>query len=202
MHALLLYLLGIKQVIVCVNKMDDEKTANYKEERFREVADEMKLMLTQVGFAKAYVDTCVPVLPISGWVGDNLVKKSDKMPWWKGCDVKRDPKDKETVHCETLDDALEHYVVIPPRPVDKPFRMPVGSVLKIDGVGNVICGRIEQGRCKSGDDLIFLPTHTDSKPCTGRIFSIEQVGFFNVVCEAKFLIFFSAPQQAARRPRW
>jgi len=173
MHARLLYLLGIKQLIVCVNKMDD-KTADYREERFKEIADEMRLMLTQVGWPKAFVDACVPVLPISGWIGDNLLKKSEKMAWWKGVDVKRDPKDKEAIHIDTLHDALDRYVIVPQRPVDKPLRIPVGSVHNIKGVGTIVCGRIEQGKVKPGDELIFIPTHTESNPCNGRVFSIEQ----------------------------
>jgi elongation factor 1-alpha len=134
----------------------------------------MRLMLTQVGWPKPYVDACVPVLPISGWIGDNLIKKSDKMGWWKGCDVKRDPKDKESVHIETLHDALDNYVIVPPRPVDKAMRLPVGSVHNIKGVGTIVCGRIEQGKVKPGDELVFIPTHSESNACTGRVFSIEQ----------------------------
>jgi elongation factor 1-alpha len=174
MHARLLYLLGIKQLIVCVNKMDDEKTANYKEERFKEICDEMKLMLTQVGWPKAFVDVCVPVLPISGFIGDNLLNKSTKMPWWKGVDIKRDPKDKEALHVDTLHDCLDRLVIVPQRPVDKPLRMPVSSVHNIKGVGTIVCGRLEQGKVKPGDELVFIPTHTDSNACTGRVFSIEQ----------------------------
>jgi elongation factor 1-alpha len=174
MHARLLYLLGIKQLIVCVNKMDDKVSADYKEERFKEIADEMKLMLQQVGWPKPFVDACVPVLPLSGWIGDNLIKKSDKMKWWKGCDVKRDPKDKETIHVETLHDALDTYVTVPARAMDKPLRIPVSSVHNIKGVGTIVCGRLEQGKVKPGDELVFLPTHTESNICTGRVFSIEQ----------------------------
>jgi elongation factor 1-alpha len=96
------------------------------------------------------------------------------MPWWKGVDVKRDPKDKETLHINTLHDALDNYVVVPQRPVDKAMRLPVSSVHNIKGVGSIVCGRIEQGKLKPGDELIFIPTHTDSNPCTGRVFSIEQ----------------------------
>jgi len=173
MHARLLYLLGIKQLIICVNKMD-EKSAGYKEERFKEIQDEMKLLLTQVGWPKPYVDACVPILPISGWIGDNLLKKSDKMGWWKGCDIKRDPKDKETIHIETLHDALDTYVTVPVRPVDKALRIPVSSVHNIKGVGTIVCGRLEQGKVKPTDELVFIPTHTESNVCAGRVFSIEQ----------------------------
>jgi elongation factor 1-alpha len=174
MHGRLLYLLGIKQLIVCVNKMDDKVSANYKEERFKEVADEVKLMLQQVGWPKPFVDACVPILPISGFLGDNLIKKSENMAWWKGCEVKRDPKDKETVKLVTLHDALDVYVTVPQRPTDKALRIPVGSVHNIKGVGTIVCGRIEQGTVKPGDELVFIPTHTDSNACTGRVFSIEQ----------------------------
>jgi elongation factor 1-alpha len=108
-------------------------------------------------------------------MGDNLIKKSENMSqWWKGCDVKREVKDKETIHVDTLHDCLDNYVVIPSRPMDKPLRMPVGSVCNIKGVGSIVCGRIEQGRVKPGDELVFIPTHTESNPCTGRVFSIEQ----------------------------
>merc|ERR1712224_570971 len=72
-HALLLKLLGIKQLIVCVNKMD-EKQAGYKEERFNEIKTEMQRMLKQVGWTKPEVEQQIPIIPISGWKGDNLLK--------------------------------------------------------------------------------------------------------------------------------
>eukprot|EP00493_Phyllostaurus_siculus_P014883 UN15114 len=53
------------------------------------------------------------------------------------------------------------------------MRMPVSGVYKIKGVGEVITGRVEQGKVEVGQEMIFLPTHTASKPCTGKIFSIE-----------------------------
>merc|ERR1711941_125101 len=154
-HALLLKLLGIKQLIVCVNKMD-EKQAGYKEERFNEIKTEMQKQ--------------IPVIPISGWKGDNLLNKSEAMGWWKGVDVKVGDK---TVHVHTLHDALNDMVAIPKRPVDAPFRMPVSQNLKIKGVGSVICGRIEQGTLKPGQEVKFMPTHTAANACTGKVFTIE-----------------------------
>jgi len=168
-HALLLKLLGIKQLIVCVNKMD-EKQAGYKQERFEEIKKEMQRMLKQVGWTKAEVDTQIPVIPISGFKGDNLLNKSENMNWWKGVDVK---VGKQTVHIHTLHDALNDMVVIPERPLDKPFRMPVSQNLKIKGVGSVICGRIEQGVLKPGQEVKFMPTHTAANACTGKVFTIE-----------------------------
>merc|ERR1711974_150714 len=126
-HALLLKLLGIKQLIVCVNKMD-EKQAGYKKERYDEIATEMKRMLKQVGWTKAEVDTQIPVIPISGFKGDNLLKVSENMPWYKGQDVK---VGKETIHVHTLHDALNEMVQIPARPVDAAFRMPVSHNLRL-----------------------------------------------------------------------
>ena len=87
-HARLINLLGVKQLIVGINKMDCD-TAGYKESRYEEIRNEMKNMLIKVGWKKDYVEKCVPVLPISGWMGDNLIKKTENMGWWKGMDVDR-----------------------------------------------------------------------------------------------------------------
>jgi len=168
-HALLLKLLGIKQLIVCVNKMD-EKQAGYREERFTEIKTEMQRMLKQVGWTKGEVESQIPVIPISGFKGDNLLEQSTNMGWWKGVDVK---VGKKTVHVHTLRDALNDMVQIPARPTEAAFRMPVSANLKIKGVGNVICGRIEQGVLTPGREVKFMPTHTAANPCTGKVFTIE-----------------------------
>jgi len=168
-HSVLINLLGVKQLIVGVNKMDCD-TAGYGEPRYKEIHDEMVHMLIKVGWKKEFVEQSVPIIPISGWVGDNLIKKSDKMAWWKGQDVKND---KGTVHVDTLLDALESYVCIPERPRDKPMRTPISGVYKIKGVGDVLTGRVEQGIVKPGDEVMFLPTHSASTACTGKIFTVE-----------------------------
>eukprot|EP00172_Hildenbrandia_rubra_P004551 Plantae.Rhodophyta-Hildenbrandia_rubra.ctg940.p2 GENE.Plantae.Rhodophyta-Hildenbrandia_rubra.ctg940~~Plantae.Rhodophyta-Hildenbrandia_rubra.ctg940.p2 ORF type:complete len:467 (+),score=92.31 Plantae.Rhodophyta-Hildenbrandia_rubra.ctg940:2450-3850(+) len=168
-HARLLNLLGVKQLIVGVNKMDCD-SAQYRKDRFDEVKNEVQSMLMKVGWKKDFVTKSVPVIPISGWVGDNLIKKSDKMDWWKGDDVEIE---KEKIHIDTLADALEKLVKLPARPTGKKLRMPVSGVYKIKGVGDVITGRVEQGTVKPGDEVTFLPTHTSSTPCEGKIFSVE-----------------------------
>jgi len=168
-HARLINLLGVKQLIVGINKMDCD-TAKYSQERYNEIKDEMASMLVKVGWKKEFVKNCVPFMPISGWMGDNLLEKSAKMAWWKGADVK---SQKQPVHCDTLLDCLEHMVKPPKRALKKPLRMPVSGVYKIKGVGDVITGRVEQGKVAPGDETIFLPTHTTSKPCAGKIFSVE-----------------------------
>ena len=78
---------GVKQLIIGVNKMDTDTAGPYKEERYKEIADEMKHMLIRVGWKDTFLDKSVPILPISGWMGDNLIKKSDNMGWYKGKEV-------------------------------------------------------------------------------------------------------------------
>ena len=169
-HARLVNLLGVKQIIVGVNKMDCD-LAKYSEERFNEVKNEAINTLLRVGYNPKFVKENVVVLPISGWKGDNLMKKSDNMPWWKGTTVKA--LDGNDVTVTTLYEALEEYVKIPKRPIEAPLRVPVSTLVKIKGIGEIVCGRVEQGTMKVGDEVIFLPAHTDSIPCVGKVFSIE-----------------------------
>jgi len=168
-HALLINLLGVKQLIVGVNKMDADM-ALYKEERYKEIKDEMERMLIRVGWPKKFIEESVPKIPISGWKGDNLILKSTNMEWWTGCDVK---VGKATVHIHTLLDALEGMVTIPDRPKEAVMRTPISGIYKIKGIGDVLTGRVEQGTVRPGDEVIFLPTHTTSTPCTGKVFTVE-----------------------------
>jgi elongation factor 1-alpha len=168
-HARLINLLGVKQLIVGVNKMDSD-VAGYKEERYVEIRDEMKHMLTRVGWKPDFVEKSTPIIPISGWMGDNLIKKSEKMTWWKGVDV---AIGKKTIHVHTLLDALNDMVEMPERKTDAPMRVPISGAYKIKGVGDVLAGRVEQGVVKPGDEVIFLPTHTTANPCTGKVFTVE-----------------------------
>jgi len=112
------------------------------------------------------------VLPISGWIGDNLLTASDKMPWWKGASVSVKPKD-PPITIVTLLDALDKMVTLPERDTNKPLRMPVSGIYKIKGVGDVITGRVEQGIVKPKDNVKFPPTDSKSKPCEGSVFSVE-----------------------------
>jgi len=169
-HGRLLNLLGVKQLIIGINKMDCD-VAKYSKERYDECANEARSMLVRVGWKKDFVANSVPIIPISGYIGDNLIKKSDNMSWWSGCDVTVG-KDKK-LHIDTLLDALEKMVTLPERPLDKQLRMPVSGVYKIKGVGDVLTGRVEQGEVKPGDECLFLPTHTAANACAGKIFSVE-----------------------------
>jgi elongation factor 1-alpha len=168
-HAVLINLLGVKQLIVGVNKMDCD-VAGYKESRYTEIKDEMIHMLIKSGWKKSFVMESVPVLPISGWMGDNLITKSTNMDWWKGADVKVGD---EKIHLDTLKECLEKMVKVPKRDLDKAMRTPISGVFKIKGVGDVLTGRVEQGTVKPGDEVMFLPTNTAANPCTGKIFTVE-----------------------------
>ncbi|MEM3580359.1 MAG: translation elongation factor EF-1 subunit alpha [Candidatus Bathyarchaeia archaeon] len=146
-HAFLAFTLGVNQLVVAINKMDDP-TVNWSQERYNEVKNEVARMLRMVG----YKVEKVPFVPTSGWTGDNLVKPSDKMPWYKG---------------PTLIEALDVFE-LPPKPLDKPLRIPIQDVYSITGVGTVPVGRVETGVLKEGDTVIFMPANKQ-----GEVKSIE-----------------------------
>jgi len=168
-HSRLINLLGVKQLIVGVNKMDSD-VASYKEERFNEIRDEVRNMLGKMGWKPDFVKNSVPIVPISGLQGDNLIKTGNNMDWWKGVDVM---VDNEKIHIDTIYDGLDKMARVPQRNVDMPLRMPVSGVYKIKGVGDVITGRVEQGSIKPGEEVIFAPTHTKSTACNGKVFTVE-----------------------------
>lgn len=175
MHAQLINLLGVKQLIVGINKMDTTTagTSAWSKERYDECKNEVTDMLIKLGWPKGQIEKGVPFIPMAGYLGDNLIKPSTNMSWWTGVDIALG-KGKGSVHVHTLLDALDKMVQMPPRPTDKPLRVPISGVHKgIKGVGTVYTGRIEQGTLKPGDTVCFLPTHTAGNPCTGKVFSIE-----------------------------
>jgi len=147
-HAFLAFTLGVGQLVVAVNKMDDP-TVNWKQERYEEIKKEITLMLKTCGY-KAVEK--FPFVPTSGWTGDNLAKPSAKMPWYKG---------------PTLYDAIDTFTV-PTKPLKKPLRLPVQDVYTIKGVGTVPVGRVETGVMTVGDAIVFMPSNVK-----GEVKSIE-----------------------------
>jgi elongation factor 1-alpha len=135
-HAFLLKTLGVNQLIVLINKMDATQPP-YSKERFEQVKKQVQDLLRLVGYK---VDT-LPIIPVSGWNGDNLTEKSDKMPWYNG---------------PTVLEALDNLQV-PPKPVDKPLRIPIQDVYSITGVGTVPVGRVVTGVLKVGDQVVVMP---------------------------------------------
>ena len=107
-----------------------------------------------------------------------MVKKSLTMEWWDGHDV-LGIDGKTQVHVETLYDCLDKLVELPQRDWQSPMRLPVSGVYKIKGVGDVVTGRLEQGKVEAGADVVFVPTHTKANPCTGQLVVME-MGSTNV----------------------
>jgi len=141
-HALLAFTMGVKQMLVCCNKMD-APGADYKEARYNEIKDEVSIYLKQVG----YKIDAVPFIPISGWVGDNMLENSDNMTWYKG---------------QYLLQAL-NTIKPPKRPTLKPLRLPLQDVYKISGIGTVPVGRVETGVIRPSMNLTFGPMGTSTE---------------------------------------
>lgn len=138
-HSLLAYALGVKQLIVVINKMDD-KTVNFSEDRWKIIKREISAYLKKVG----YKPMKIPFIPISSWLGDNLTSKSIHMPWYGG---------------PTLLEALNN-VTAPKRSIDKPLRVPIQDVRNVKGIGAILVGRVETGELKAGTSVRLAPSGT------------------------------------------
>lgn len=165
-HALLAYTLGVKQLIVAVNKMD---TTKWSSDRFQEIIKETSTFIKKVG----YNPKTVPFVPISGFNGDNMIDVSSNCPWYKGWE--KETKTKSTG--KTLLEAIDN-IDPPSRPTDKPLRLPLQDVYKIGGIGTVPVGRVETGTIKSGMvcslltynlTLSDLPRSLPSPPPTSQL---------------------------------
>jgi len=137
-HALLSHTLGVKQMIVGVNQMD---AADYSEDRYNEIKEEVTGYLTKIGYKVENPKNPIRFIPISGFQGENMIDKSDKMAWYKGPYL-----------LEALDLMRE-----PKRPHEKPLRLPLQDVYKIGGIGTVPVGRVETGILKPGMTVYFAP---------------------------------------------
>mmetsp|Transcript_33437 Transcript_33437/g.44077 ORF Transcript_33437/g.44077 Transcript_33437/m.44077 type:complete len:446 (+) Transcript_33437:28-1365(+) len=137
-HALLAHTLGVKQLIIGVNKMD---IAEYKEARYKEIKEEVTAFLKKVGFKMDNPKNPIHFIPISGFQGKNMIERASEMPWYKG---------------PYLLEALD-MMRVPKRPVDKPLRLPLQDVYKIGGIGTVPVGRVETGVIKPGIQACFAP---------------------------------------------
>jgi len=148
-HLWLLRTMGVKNIAVAINKMDD---VGYKEERFNKVKEEVGKLLTGVG----YSPDKTTFIACAGLKGDNIVKKSENMPWYKG---------------PTIREQFDLFPV-PSLPTNLPMRMPVQDVYEITGIGTVPVGKIETGIMKKGMKVIVLPGRT-GKGVEGELKTIE-----------------------------
>merc|ERR1719369_263201 len=153
-HALLAFTLGVKQLIVGVNKMDSTEPP-YSAKRFEEIQKEVSAYIKKIGYNPA----TVPFVPISGWHGDNMLEASEKMGWFKGWKIERKEGNAGGV---TLLDALD-AIQPPARPTDKALRLPLQDVYKIGGIGTVPEGRVETGILKPGTVVTFCPANISTE---------------------------------------
>ena len=148
-HAWLCKTLGVGQISVLVNKMD---VINYDEAKFNKVKEEISVLLKTAGYKLDQVQ----FIPVAALHGDNVFKKSDKVPWYKG----------PTVY-EQLDLFKE-----PEKPTNLPLRLPLQDVFNITGIGVVPVGRVETGVMKVGDKIIIVPAR-EGNGVTGEVKTIE-----------------------------
>jgi len=153
-HALLAFTLGVKQLIVAVNKMDSTEPP-FSKDRFEEIQKEVSGFIKKVGYDPA----AVAFVPISGWHGDNMLEESTNMGWFKGWEVTL-KEGKFTG--KTLLQALDN-IVPPSRPTEKPLRLPLQDVYKIGGIGTVPVGRVETGVLKPGMVVTFAPAQLSTE---------------------------------------
>ncbi|NPA04622.1 MAG: translation elongation factor EF-1 subunit alpha [Crenarchaeota archaeon] len=147
-HLILAKTMGINQIIVAVNKMDATEPP-YSEKRYKQIVTILGKFMKGLG----YDPTKIPFIPVSAWTGENLIERSPNMPWYKG---------------PTLVEALDTYIKPPPKPIDKPLRIPIQHVYTITGVGTVPVGRVETGVLRVGDKVVFMPPGV-----VGEVRSIE-----------------------------
>ena len=137
LHAFLLNLLGVKQIVVLVNKMD---LVDFSEARFADIAREYSSYLGSLGIKASYI------IPLAARDGDNIAEKSARTPWYPG---------------PTLIEALDSFTPAAPLAA-LPLRLPIQDIYKFDD-RRILAGRVVSGRLKVGDTLLFSPSNKTAK---------------------------------------
>tara|TARA_B100001287_G_scaffold62161_1_gene50221 strand:- start:103 stop:1398 length:1296 start_codon:yes stop_codon:yes gene_type:complete len=143
-HAFLAKVLGVKELIVHVNKMDISGV-DWSEDKYKAAVAEVSALLKMAGFG-SQLDN-IPMIPASSLNGDNVFHKSDKCPWYDG---------------PTLFEAID-AAAMPNKPIDKPLRLPIQDVYKISGIGTVPVGKIETGTLNTGKTVVFNPSQKSAE---------------------------------------
>ena len=141
-HAFLAKVLGVKQLIVHVNKMDISGV-DWSEDKYKAACSEVGTLLKMAGFKP----DDIPMIPASSLNGDNVFNKSDKCPWYNG---------------PTLFEAIDK-ITMPDKPINKPLRLPIQDVYKISGIGTVPVGKIETGTLNVGKTVVFNPSQKSAE---------------------------------------
>ncbi|MEM5772101.1 MAG: translation elongation factor EF-1 subunit alpha [Candidatus Aenigmatarchaeota archaeon] len=144
-HVFLIKVLGVKQLIVAINKMD---AVGYEKSKFESTKSDMEKLLKSVG----YDTSKILFIPVSAYQGDNVYNKSTNMPWYNG---------------PTIYEALD-LLSVPELPINKPLRIPIQDVYSIKGIGTVPVGRVETGVMKVNDTVVIMPGNLK-----GEVKSIE-----------------------------
>ena len=150
-HGYLLSMLGIKNVVVLINKMD---LVDYSQETFNSIVEEYGQFLKKIDVEPRYY------IPVSGFFGENIVAASEQMPWYNG---------------NSILNILDGFEKEKPQD-DKPFRMPVQAVYKFTRDGDnrrIVAGTVETGRIKAGDEVVFYPSGKKNKVKTIELFNAE-----------------------------
>lgn len=148
-HGYLLSMLGIKQIVVAVNKID---LVDYNEGAFRAITEEYQEFLSGIGVEP------LRFIPVSAREGDNIADRGDKLDWYEG---------------PTILEALDGLKKAATND-QLPLRMPVQDIYKFNDVGDdrrIIAGRIESGTLAPGDEVLFLPSGKRSHVASLEVFS-------------------------------
>ena len=148
-HGYLLWMLGIRKIVVLVNKMD---LVDYSQSTFDAICKEYQAFLSEVGVAPS------GYIPVSGREGDNIASASARMPWYTG---------------STVLGALDAFEKEPPA-VDQPFRMPVQDIYRFTAFGDsrrIVAGRISSGSLGPDDTVVFYPSGKRSRVKTLEAFN-------------------------------
>jgi len=148
-HLWLLRTMGVKQIAIAVNKMD---MVNFNEAKFNQIKTDAGNLLKSVG----YNPETTAFLAIASLPGQNIAKKGDKMPWYKG---------------PTILEQIDKFPA-PEKPTGLPMRMAIQDVYEITGIGTVPVGKIETGIMKPGQKIVILPGRSGTG-IPGEIKSIE-----------------------------
>lgn len=148
-HVWLLRTMGVKNLAISINKMD---VVNYEEAKFNKVKEDVTNIIKQAG----YKPDQVVFLATSAFKGDNIVKRSENMPWYKG---------------PTILEQIDKFPA-PEKPTNLPMRMPIQDVYEITGIGTVPVGKVETGVMKVGQKVIILPGRSGTG-ISGEVRSIE-----------------------------
>jgi bifunctional enzyme CysN/CysC len=148
-HGYMMALLGIRQLVVLVNKMD---LVDHDRRAFERIEAEYRDFLSRVGLEP------LGFIPVSGRDGENIAARSPAMSWYSG---------------PTVLEALDQFQS-PPAETDRPFRMAVQDVYKFTRQGDdrrIVAGSVDSGRVRVGDEVVFYPSGKKARVATIEAFN-------------------------------